>query len=32
MSFTAELKAFAVHNGWTRLVVLCFGDPHCLES
>lgn len=27
-----HLEAFAVHNGWTGLVVLLLGDPHLLEG
>merc|ERR1719494_15496 len=27
-----SLEAFPVDNGWTRLVVFLFGDPHLLEG
>merc|ERR1712196_596256 len=25
-------ETLAVHNGWTRLIILALGDPHLLES
>jgi hypothetical protein len=27
-----DLEALPVDNGWSRLVVLLFGDPHLLEG
>jgi len=27
-----HLEALPVHDGWTRLIVFLFGDPHLLEG